>query len=204
MFSWFIILIFLSGFTSAFQRHCQETAYVIDRGMKSSFIGINKMHSIKITWLIQPASTAAITTLFFNYVWWMISGTASPSISPHYLTTFNCIMQVHNLKPAFKLWALILFMKWMLAWSNYHLIHKLQQLCVSVSITANSVMTSYLFRIKLTRYDWLHLDGLVHERCKSIANTMELHLSCTNPSNWCDNSYSLWQRNLTMSIPSPF
>ena len=27
-----------------------------------------------------------------------------------------------------------------------------------------------------------HIDGLVHERHNSIANTLELHLSCTNPS----------------------
>ena len=33
-----------------------------------------------------------------------------------------------------------------------------------------------------------HLDGLVQERCNSIANTLELHLSCTNSSIW----YSMW------------
>ena len=27
-----------------------------------------------------------------------------------------------------------------------------------------------------------HLDGLIQERCNSIANALELHLSCTNPS----------------------
>ena len=26
-----------------------------------------------------------------------------------------------------------------------------------------------------------HIDGLVQERCNSIANALELHLSCTNP-----------------------
>ena len=26
-----------------------------------------------------------------------------------------------------------------------------------------------------------HIDGLVQERCKSIANALELRLSCTNP-----------------------
>ena len=34
----------------------------------------------------------------------------------------------------------------------------------------------------LIRYD--HFDGLVQERRNSIANTLELHLSCTNPSMW--------------------
>ena len=29
---------------------------------------------------------------------------------------------------------------------------------------------------------WLHIDGLVQEKCNSIANALELHLSCTNPS----------------------
>ena len=28
----------------------------------------------------------------------------------------------------------------------------------------------------------LHINGLVQERCNSIANALELHLSCTNPS----------------------
>ena len=27
----------------------------------------------------------------------------------------------------------------------------------------------------------VHIDGLVQERCNSIANALELHLSCTNP-----------------------
>ena len=31
----------------------------------------------------------------------------------------------------------------------------------------------------------LHIDGLVQERCNSIANALELHLSCTNPSICC-------------------
>ena len=29
-----------------------------------------------------------------------------------------------------------------------------------------------------------HIDGLVQERCNSIANALELHLSFTNPSMW--------------------
>ena len=29
-----------------------------------------------------------------------------------------------------------------------------------------------------------HIDGLVQERCNSIAKALELHLSCTNPSTW--------------------
>ena len=28
------------------------------------------------------------------------------------------------------------------------------------------------------------IDGLVQERCNSIANALELCLSCTNPSKW--------------------
>ena len=27
-----------------------------------------------------------------------------------------------------------------------------------------------------------HIDGLMQERCNSIDNALELHLSCTNPS----------------------
>ena len=33
----------------------------------------------------------------------------------------------------------------------------------------------------------LHVNGLVQERRNSIANTLELHLSCTNPSMWSYN-----------------
>ena len=32
---------------------------------------------------------------------------------------------------------------------------------------------------------WCHINGSVWERCNSIANAMELHLSCTNPSISC-------------------
>ena len=32
---------------------------------------------------------------------------------------------------------------------------------------------------------FLHIDGLVQERRSSIANALELRLSCTNPSTWC-------------------
>ena len=32
------------------------------------------------------------------------------------------------------------------------------------------------------RLDPEHMEGLVQERCNSIANALELHLSCTNPS----------------------
>ena len=31
---------------------------------------------------------------------------------------------------------------------------------------------------------WLYIDGLIQERRNSIANTLELHLSCTNPSTY--------------------
>ena len=35
----------------------------------------------------------------------------------------------------------------------------------------------------------LHIDGFVQERCNSIANALELRLSCTNPSLcWCPYS----------------
>ena len=34
---------------------------------------------------------------------------------------------------------------------------------------------------------YLYIDGLVQERRNSIANALELHLSCTNPSYWYHN-----------------
>ena len=36
----------------------------------------------------------------------------------------------------------------------------------------------------LTHWE-LHIDGLMEERRNSIANALELRLSCTNPSIWC-------------------
>ena len=38
---------------------------------------------------------------------------------------------------------------------------------------------------------WQHMDGLVQERRNSIANILELHLSCTNPSIWMSWHYDL-------------
>ena len=35
----------------------------------------------------------------------------------------------------------------------------------------------------------LKINGLVQERCDSIANELELHLSCTNPAKYLENGY---------------
>ena len=37
---------------------------------------------------------------------------------------------------------------------------------------------------------WLHIDGLVQKRRNSIANALELCLTCTNPSIWWYRSWS--------------
>ena len=42
----------------------------------------------------------------------------------------------------------------------------------------------------------LHIDGLVQERCSSIANALELHLSCTKPSIYHDQDKSCIQIRL--------
>ena len=42
-------------------------------------------------------------------------------------------------------------------------------------------LTSGIFQASLFNPQ---IDGLVQERCNSIANTLDLHLSCTNPSKW--------------------
>ena len=41
-----------------------------------------------------------------------------------------------------------------------------------------SLAYSYISHI----YIYIYVDGLVQERCNSIAKALELHLSCTNPS----------------------
>ena len=38
--------------------------------------------------------------------------------------------------------------------------------------------------MKNVSMSWCYIDGLVQERHKSIANALELYLSCTNPSIW--------------------
>ena len=40
------------------------------------------------------------------------------------------------------------------------------------------------FGEKFTVLYWDEIDGLGQKRCNSIANALELHLSCTNPSKW--------------------
>ena len=48
--------------------------------------------------------------------------------------------------------------------------------------------------------DCVQIDGLLHERRNSIANVLELRLSCTNLSNWRNNiNASLWCHE--MGIP---
>ena len=54
--------------------------------------------------------------------------------------------------------------------------------------------------ICITWSQWVNhfnMDGLVQERCNSIANALELHLSCTNPSIWFINTiillHAAWQ-----------
>ena len=52
-------------------------------------------------------------------------------------------------------------------------------------------MGGHRTRIKLASHQVKkdHLDGLVQERCNSIANAVELRLSCTNPFIWYDYSF---------------
>ena len=60
---------------------------------------------------------------------------------------------------------------------------------ISAKGTLRNGFTSLLcWCIKMILLTWvsistkLHIDGLVQERCNSIANALELRLSCTNPS----------------------
>ena len=41
-----------------------------------------------------------------------------------------------------------------------------------------------------------HIDGLVQERRNSIANTLELSLSCTKPSIYCNSNIRYWQQRV--------
>ena len=55
---------------------------------------------------------------------------------------------------------------------------------------------------------WNHVDGLMQERCNSLANALELHLSCINPScgiissPWVnnDNNFSAYSKLITSGV----
>ena len=85
----------------------------------------------------------------------------------------------------------------------------------AIKIICNLVGLSYVFCLVnvnkkiliFTKYEVIsvmwkstsadYIDGSVQERCNSIANTLELHLSCTNPSIWLFLflSTSNWQKS---------
>ena len=48
---------------------------------------------------------------------------------------------------------------------------------------------NYLCHLNVEK--WYQIDGLVQERCNSIANALELHLSCNNPSK-CKYRMYVW------------
>ena len=48
-------------------------------------------------------------------------------------------------------------------------------------------------------YNHNHIDGLVQERCNSIANTLELHLSCINPSIYNCTTAFIWSYHFCCS-----
>ena len=92
----------------------------------------------------------------------------------------------------------------------------------SANLVANSGNTAY--EVDVIRYWYVaHINGLVQERHNSIANTLELRLSCTDPSIYFYVFYEmlsvfvLWYRGifwfnpnmqsltlgLTLTLPSP-
>ena len=55
--------------------------------------------------------------------------------------------------------------------------------CITLLLSSHSIYAALMSLEQLCpcHHD-IHIDGLVQERCNSIANAMELHLSCINPS----------------------
>ena len=49
---------------------------------------------------------------------------------------------------------------------------------------------------------YVQINGLVQERHNSIANALELHLSCTNPSKWWPN-YVMWCHMASLDHNTP-
>ena len=53
--------------------------------------------------------------------------------------------------------------------------------CSNSTANALGLLQSYTI---MAVYGNHEIDGLSQKRCNSIANALELHLSCTNPSKW--------------------
>ena len=69
------------------------------------------------------------------------------------------------------------------------------------------MMVSLLTHICVTRPQWVnasqhHINGLMQERHNSIANPLELYLSCTNPSTWAwwCKSLGIWTVCSTLRV----
>ena len=73
------------------------------------------------------------------------------------------------------------------AWSSFHGHHIVINICTwhdgIPTIVLPSCHVQTFVAINFSDYEWeLNVNGLVQERCNSIANALELRLSCTNPS----------------------
>ena len=70
-----------------------------------------------------------------------------------------------------------------------------------LGVNANPVKSPLRCNVLYLQYEANHVDGLVQERRNSIANALELHLSCTNPSMWQQPaSRSSWTSTSNISV----
>ena len=78
----------------------------------------------------------------------------------------------------------ILPAKWRPFSLGFNILKQAVRDCFQLQATVPSLWSQTVTRYKVDRAPWSHVDGLVQERCNSIANALELRISCTNPSIW--------------------
>ena len=75
---------------------------------------------------------------------------------------------------------------WFLTFTHYYyfffVIHICPSICPNVLSTLFNIINCFKSQFYLDFGSYI--DGLLQERCNSIANTLELHLSCTNSLIW--------------------
>ena len=77
-----------------------------------------------------------------------------------------------------------------LVYSRYPSSRWIRTVCTKKDIVEVKINLWMVYQTE--NYLWIyHIDGLVQERCNSIANTLELCLSCTNTSTWFNQQVSM-------------
>ena len=117
--------------------------------------------------------------LLFFFFFFLIQNTLTFSTISQYWASnisWKCLMDQLSLK----------FIPWLLmTWQSKEPGHQQPWYCSSSSGIFQFQLSTIRFNPFLHQYlTERQIYGLVQERCNSIANALELHLSCTNPSKY--------------------